>query len=49
MFDAGWLILAGAAMGFVNNLAGAGGVLGLLAFDLVARPAELFSIAGATG
>ncbi len=61
MFDAGWLILAGAAMGFVNNLAGAGGVLGLLAFDLVAglpittanaslRPAALaISISGALG
>ena len=30
------LVVAGAAMGFINNLAGAGGVLGLLAFDLVA-------------
>lgn len=29
------LVTAGAAMGFINNLAGAGGVLGLLAFDLV--------------
>lgn len=30
------LLIAGLAMGFVNNLAGAGGVLGLLAFDFAA-------------
>lgn len=30
------LFVAGTAMGFVNNLAGGGGVVGLLAFDLVA-------------
>jgi uncharacterized membrane protein YfcA len=51
------LIAAGAVMGFVNNLAGAGGAVGLAAFDLVSglpvsqanaslRPAAL-AIAGA--
>src|SRR5690606_38115367 len=55
------LLVAGAAMGFVNNLAGAGGVLGLLAFDFAAglspsianasmRPAALsIAAAGAVG
>jgi hypothetical protein len=31
------LLVAGAAMGFVNNLAGAGGLIGLFAFDVLAR------------
>jgi len=31
--EVGWLLLAGFAMGAINNLAGAAGVLGLLAFD----------------
>ena len=40
------LLIAGTAMGFVNTLAGAGGVLGLLAFDLAAGLAP--SIANAS-
>src|SRR5690606_41498402 len=31
--EAAWLVVAGVAMGFVNNLAGAGGVIGLAAFE----------------